>query len=168
MKTYFILFLLIFVSCDKSDIAIGLEGDYDVEVNVIKRSWLTTKNNSTDQIHGIYISGDSVMYVEAFAYTTELRIFKHQGKFYMHNMNITSMQHYPSLFGQIPLSIERDEIIFTTPKGDSNNGNPFFDFRIDKSKLEGKWIKGYNIIRYSIPDIKNGIIEQASIKLTKK
>ncbi|MBT8327940.1 MAG: hypothetical protein KJP21_09465 [Bacteroidia bacterium] len=153
------LTFLVLVSCGKSEIAIGLEGNYNVEVNVIKRSWPTSVQNSDDQIHGIPIRGDSVICTSSpdyYSYTFELSIFKQQGKYYIDYGN------------PLPLSIENGNITYATSEGNSKNGNPFFTINIDKNNLKGTWIRGYNCDQYSLGIIKNGVIEQANIKLVKQ
>jgi len=166
-----VIFSIALSACTKSEISIGLEGNYIAEVSVIKRSYLSNEANSDDQVHGMYIRGDSAVgwgSISAFQYTRELRIFKLQGVYYLkQNRFIYDSVFYGS--SHLPLSIDHGRTHYSSPEGNSfNNGSPIFKIDFDNKTLEGYWVIGDNLYQGSLGSISNGIIEQAHFKLKKK
>ena len=159
----------LFCSCSKSDIAIGLEGTYTMEVQTKKRAYVGDEQNYDDQVHGIYTYGDSAhVGPSSYMYSRDVSIFKLQGKYYL-EQNILTRNNGEYSGEHLPLEIKKGIVAFSSPLGNRiNNGSPYFKICFDNSTLEGSMIIGHNIPRGSQVDIVNGVIEQASIKLIKK
>ena len=168
VKNIFLIFLLVLsiVSCQKADIAIGLEGTYEVEVSNHVTSYLGTKDDYDHVVHGLYVNGSDSSNVP---YTIELKFFKQQGKCYVEREIYSSNGVDYSC--HLPLNVSDGKITFSSPLGNNINGcyRNFFMIQFDKTTLKGKWILGEDTRTGpgSISSVENGKITESSISLKK-
>lgn len=168
--------LLVISSCEKTDIRIGKEGTYTVNVKVQKRGLVLNSSTKADrQVHGIYVAGDSASCgVKSefddwnFDYTVDAEILKIDGIFYFHLLSNNVLTHLDT----IPLMSGTDDFYFSSEFGNQhNNGFHFFELSFEQNNSRtktGKWLKGYNCSYGSLGTTQNQIIEEAEIVLFKK